>query len=187
MKTMNMQAIALALNRLRPLGTVRVLGLGVGIGVGLLMGSCSAQPVPPTRHIQLQQTWELQPGDQIGGHLVAASLGDVSLDLDGGSVYAPFDGQLEPLEDPHCVIFSTAEVPAYLFRLCGLGRPQLGAVRQGRVIGRGQHLHFGTLRMQPDGTWALVEPARTVLARLLNPEAEIEPEVEPEVEVEAPP
>ena len=172
MKTMSMQAIALALNKLGHLGT--------GLGVGLLLGSCGRQPEPPPRHFQLQQTWELQPGDDVAGYLVAGSLGDVSLDLSGGSVYAPFDGQLEPLENPHCVIFSTAEVPAYLFRLCGLRRPRLGLVRQGQVMGRGQHLHFGTLRMQPDGTWALVEPASTVLERLLQPEVtEIAPEPPP--------
>lgn len=143
----------------------------LSVGLGQIVASCAPQATVPPRHVQLQQVWELQPGDQVAGHMVEGSLGDVSLNLAGGSVYAPFDGQVEPMAQPHCVIFSTAEVPAYLFRLCGLQRPRLGQVRQGTVIGRGQYLHFGTLRMQPEGTWALVEPASMILERTLQPES----------------
>jgi hypothetical protein len=63
-------------------------------------------------------------------------------------------------------------VPAYLFRLCGLNKPHLGAVSQGDVIGSGKLLLFAALRKQPNGTWAIVEPAKGILERTLKRQSE---------------
>ena len=108
-----------------------------------LNSACSAPyPTEPPRTIQIQQAWQLQPGDTIGGHQVAAGLGDISIDLKGDSAYAPFGGRVQPLKPDvkNCVVFSSPEIPAYLFRLCGLQNLKLGEVEQGDVIGSGAYL-----------------------------------------------
>jgi hypothetical protein len=128
---------------------------------------CSMQTsTTPLRTIQIQQTWQLQPGEQIGGHRIVAGLGEISIQVKG-SVYAPFSGQIEPTVDD-CVLFSSPDVPAYLFRLCGLRNPAIGTVSEGQAIGSGDYLHFAALRRQPDGTWTMVEPAKSLLERLLK-------------------
>jgi len=101
---------------------------------------------------------------------VVAGLGDISIDLKGDSAYAPFGGRVQPLKSDakNCIAFSSPEVPAYLFRLCGLQNLKLGEVEQGDVIGSGAYLHFATLRKQTDGTWAMVEPAHDILERILR-------------------
>jgi hypothetical protein len=135
----------------------------------LLTGTgCSINPSnEPARAVQIQQTWELQPGDEVGGHRIAGGLGDISIELNGDTVYAPFDGRIQP-NVAGCVVFSTPDVPAYLFRLCGLRQPRLGELRQGEAIGSGEYLQFAALRKQPDGKWAMVEPARDFLERTLQ-------------------
>ncbi|NJL88087.1 MAG: hypothetical protein HC886_22345 [Leptolyngbyaceae cyanobacterium SM1_1_3] len=133
------------------------------------LSGCQMKASVPPRSVPVQQTWELQLGDRIAGYFVSASLGDISIELDGAKVYAPFPGDVEPTDIEYCVVFSSAEVPAYLFRLCGLRRPKLGSVSQGEAIGSGRYLHFATLRRQPDGTWAIVEPSSSVLERILQP------------------
>ncbi|MGP1372557.1 MAG: hypothetical protein ACTS3T_07005 [Almyronema sp.] len=130
---------------------------------------CQLKPAVAPRSVPVQQTWELQLGDRIAGYLISASLGDISIELKGAKVYAPFTGEVEPTDKKYCVVFSSAEVPAYLFRLCGLKRPKLGSISQGEAIGSGRYLHFATLRRQPDGTWAIVEPSSSVLERTLQP------------------
>lgn len=151
----------------------RLLALYVSlICFGAITGCSGGQSSPPPRYISLQQTWELQPGDSIAGHLVSASLGDVSIELDGAAVRAPFDGEVEPAAQAHCVFFSSPEVPAYLFRLCGIDHPQVGRLKLGQVIGRGDYLHFATLRRQPEGTWAIVEPSSNILERALRPNSQ---------------
>ncbi|NJO78146.1 MAG: hypothetical protein HC827_06205 [Cyanobacteria bacterium RM1_2_2] len=149
----------------------------VGLGkrslqiVIVLCASCSTLPktLPePPRRIQIQQDWQLQPGDQIGEYQIVAGLGDVSIDLAGRKVYAPFDGRVQPnVRD--CVLFSSPDVPAYLFRMCGLQKPRFGTVDEGEPIGSGRYLHFATLRKLPEGTWTIVEPSRTILEKLLAP------------------
>lgn len=131
--------------------------------------SCSTSTVPePTRTIQIQQAWQLQPGDSVGAYRIAAGLGDISIELNGGKVYAPFNGRVQPnIRD--CVLFASPDVPAYLFRMCGLKRLRLGPIKQGDPIGSGQYLHFATLRKLPEGTWTIVEPSRSMLERLLKP------------------
>jgi hypothetical protein len=148
----------------------------VGLGrrslevVIVLCASCSTLPTTPEppRTIQIQQDWQLQPGDQIGEYQIAAGLGDISIELDNRKVYAPFDGRVQP-NVRGCVLFSSPDVPAYLFRMCGLTQPRFGAIDEGDPIGSGQYLHFATLRKLPEGTWTIVEPSRSILEKLLSP------------------
>jgi hypothetical protein len=130
-------------------------------------GCTSDESVTLARTIQIQQTWQLQPGDSIANHSVVAGLGDISIRLNGDSVYAPFDGQVQQ-NVADCILFSSPDVPAYLFRLCGLKQPKLGSVQQGDTIGSAEYVHIATLRKQPEGTWAMVEPAKDILEKLLN-------------------
>ncbi len=126
------------------------------------------QTMPPPRQVKIQQTWELEPGQRIADYRIIGGLGDVSLALGGGSVRAPFAGEVYPYQE-RCVLFSSPEVPAYMFRFCGLRRVAFGEIRQGGTIGRARSLHFATLRKQPDGSWAIVEPARDILEKILAP------------------
>lgn len=154
-------------NRRRVLGTVP---LRIALRIALLfpLASCGlSQPPPAVRSVPIQQTWQMQPGSAIADHRVLAGLGDISIELAGDRVYAPFDGQIQPTAGD-CVVFSSPEVPAYLLRLCGLRRPSLGRVQEGQPLGRGEVLHFATLRKQSDGRWALVEPSAALLTRLLR-------------------
>ncbi|MBE9179879.1 hypothetical protein IQ268_15010 [Oculatella sp. LEGE 06141] len=148
----------------------KTLRLGCALALVLLTGTgCSiSKPAEPTRTVQIQQSWELQPGNTVGGHRIVGGLGDISIELKGDNVYAPFAGRVQPNVEG-CVIFSTPDVPAYLFRLCGLRQPRLGAVQQGEAIGSGDVLQFAALRKQPDGKWAMVEPARDFLEQTLQP------------------
>ena len=144
---------------LKALGALLLLGLG----------SCSlTQAQVPKRDIPIHQEWALQPGAEVGGFQVVGSLGDVSIDLDGGKITAPFDGEVQPTKDEACVAFSSPEIPAYLFRLCGITRPRLGSVDAGQVIGRSDVLQFAAMRRQPDGKWAMVEPAVDILERTVG-------------------
>ena len=92
----------------------------------------------------------------------------VSLHLKKPKVQAPFDGELSPSESEQCGLYSTPDIPAYLFRLCGLNSFRFGSVNAGQVMGKGKYLSFATLRKQPDGTWIIVEPASSVLEKILG-------------------
>lgn len=137
--------------------------------MALLTTNCSVlQPASePVRTIEIQQTWQLQRGDWVGNHEIVAGLGEISIRLNGGIAYAPFKGRVQPTS-ANCVLFSSPDVPAYLFRFCGLHHPQLGEMPEGQAIGSGEYLYFTALRRQPDGTWTIVEPARTILERILK-------------------
>lgn len=149
-------------------GWLVVLGLGLITGCGWR----SPQVAPLT--IQVYQDWQLSYGDEISGYRVQGGLGDIALDLAGDRVYMPFNGEVFPAEsqDSGCVYISSPEVPAYLFRICGLVRPNLGPLTEGQSLGRGKVLVFSTLRKQPDGTWALVEPAPEFIESLVRSPAE---------------
>ena len=135
----------------------------------LVVTGCSSTSRVSPRYVVIQQAWELEIGDFVAGYQVTGSLGDISIHLKGHAVRAPFAGEIEPAEiATSCVYFSTPEVPAYLFRLCGLRHPRLGPILPGNVIGSGEFLHFATLRRQPDGSWAIVEPSSNVLERALR-------------------
>lgn len=147
----------------------------LGIAIGLMgLSACTpfASPTVAARTLNVQQTWQMQPGSQVANYRIVASLGDVSIDLGGDRIYAPFDGLLQPQAESDCLIFSSPEVPSYLFRLCGVENAKLGDVAQGDVLGTVRLLHFATLRKQPDGRWALVEPARDLLENLLQRSSE---------------
>jgi hypothetical protein len=134
-----------------------------------LVSGCRQSEIANPREIMVQQTWELETGQQVSGFRVVASLGDISIDTSGHRIYAPFAGEVERSALARdCFFFSSPEVPAYLFRYCGLRRPRLGSIRLGHAMGSARILHFSTLRRQPDGTWAIVEPSRHVLERSLR-------------------
>ncbi len=143
--------------------------VAIALVMAIIPMGCRFEPSSePARVIQLQQAWELQPGDYLAGRRIGGSLGDISIELDGNRVFAPFAGRVQPdAEIEGCVIFSSADVPAYLFRLCGLRNPRLGNLQQGDAIGTGDYLHFAALRRQPDGTWAMVEPSSNILESIL--------------------
>ena len=158
----------------RPPVFLKRLRQNLALGLVLLvlgggLGSCGGTaPVVP-RQIVLKQSWEIESGDRVAGQLVTGSLGDISVRLEGIRLRAPFSGQVELASKGfHCIYFSTPEVPAYLFRYCGVRRPRLGPVQAGEAIGRSGNIHFATLRRQPDGAWAIVEPSDRVLERSLN-------------------
>ena len=156
-------------NRSQKVSRVWQWGMGiVAIGaIALTLASCSKPPVEvEPRHLEIQQQWELQPGSLVSGRRISGGLGDISIDLDGAAIHAPFDGEVQPYGD-QCSIYSTAEVPAYLFRLCGLETMHLGDIRQGEPIGRGDVLQFAALRKQPSGQWAMVEPSVSMLESIL--------------------
>lgn len=146
--------------------------LALSLGLGLLMaslGGCERLTSMAPRQIVLKQAWEIESGDRVAGQLVTGSLGDISLRLQGARLRAPFTGQVElAAKGFNCIYFSSPEVPAYLFRYCGVSQPRVGSVEAGTVMGRGRYIHFATLRRQPDGSWAMVEPSDRVLERSLN-------------------
>jgi len=47
-------------------------------------------------------------------------------------------------------------------------KPRLGEVKAGQVMGRSEVLQFAAMRRQPDGTWAIVEPATEILEKTLG-------------------
>jgi len=141
---------------------------GLAAIVLLLLTSCNRDPAPdPPLDIRIFQAWELQPGDSIKGYTVLGGLGDISIALNGNSVYAPFVGTARR-DARSCLLFASPDVPAYLFRYCGLNNPRYGAVQQGATIGSASTLQFAALRKQADGTWAIVEPSKQILERTLT-------------------
>lgn len=139
----------------------------LAIVVFLLMSCNQANDADNAINLQVYQKWQLQTGDVVKGHTILAGLGDISIALDGKPVYAPFDGRAQK-DQRECLIFSTPDVPAYLFRLCGLSDLRLGDRQQGEPMGSGAVVHFATLRKQPDGTWAIVEPSKPIIEKILT-------------------
>jgi len=136
------------------------------ISAGLVLG-CGDRPSETSMaSVNLYQNWQLQPGDAVQTYSVVSGLGDVSLDLDGAAVLAPFRGTMQRM-DGSCALFTSPDVPAYRFRLCGLSQPQLGEVNAGDRLGSAQILTLALLRRQTDGTWAMVEPSVTMLEQWL--------------------
>lgn len=131
-----------------------------------LLAACQSGP-PSPRTITIQQTWDLQVGNKVGNYRISSGLGDITLELGGDPVRMPFDGKLQPM-DEHCIALTSPEVPAYLFRLCGINRPSLGQRSQGHTIGRAERLVFAAFRKEPDGTWALIEPATELIEQFLT-------------------
>ena len=134
-----------------------------------VLSSCAAVSSEPTiQELPLYQNWELQPGSEIGGYKVTGGLGDISIALNGESVYAPSTGDAY-LDKRGCVYFAGADTPAYLFRFCGLKSPKLGQLQAGQAIAKADTLQFAALLKQSNGKWALVEPDKNLLERTLKP------------------
>ncbi len=135
----------------------------------LAIASCTPQPVAEQPlDVQLYQSWELQPGDVVAGYPVTGGLGDISIALKGNSIYAPYDGRLQP-NKAGCVMFSSTDVPNYLLRLCGVKNPRFGTRKVGEAIGTAEALQFALLNKRSDGQWALVEPSKQILQQMLQP------------------
>jgi hypothetical protein len=143
--------------------------------------SCGNPPPPPPIKVQVFQDWQLKPGDRLAGYQVTGGLGDISIDVQGQAIYAPFNGEIQR-DAPGCLFYSSPEVPSYLFRLCGmtgrawfgldippLNRLRLGSVRSGETLGYATTLQFATLRKQTNGKWAIVEPDKSLIETLLKP------------------
>jgi hypothetical protein len=143
----------------------KISSLGL-LSLGLLLGGCQRSQTP-LRNIQVHQDWALQPDSQIEGYRVSSSLGDITLELAGDTVQMPFDGEVQSTQGD-CVLLSSPEVPAYLFRLCGVQQARLGVQHQAQTIGKAEHLVFAALRKQPNGTWAMVEPSTKFIEQLLG-------------------
>lgn len=139
--------------------------IGSIAAITLLHACQNTQPLikPP----ELHQKWELQAGDRIAGYEITSGLGDLSLNLQGKAVYAPASGKTS-MDVRHCVYFDSPEIPNYLFRLCGLNHPTVGSLRKGDEIGKADQLQFATLRQHPSGKWAIVEPSKQILEKLLQ-------------------
>jgi len=135
----------------------------------LFVAGCTPKPVPEAPiEVQIYQNWELQPGDVVAGYSVIGGLGDISIALKGNAVYAPYDGRVQPNKSG-CVVFSSADVPNYLLRLCGMKNPKFGPRKAGEAIGTADALQFALLNKRPDGLWALVEPSKRILEQMLQP------------------
>lgn len=133
----------------------------------LLVQSCQDKlPVEP-RNLNIEQNWALKPGEHVAGYLISGGLGDVSIEVQGSPLFAPFSGLLQP-HQTDCAIFSSPEIPAYILRICGIQHPKLGPCQAGSRIGTGKTVHFAVLRKQPTGQWAIVEPASDTLERMLS-------------------
>lgn len=132
------------------------------------IASCTPKPVPEQPiDVPLYQNWELQPGDVVAGYSVTGGLGDLSVEVKGNAVYAPYEGRLQP-HKTDCVLFSSTDVPNYLLRLCGLQKPAFGVRQAGESLGTADILQFAVLNKRPDGLWALVEPSKQLLQQMLQ-------------------
>ena len=141
----------------------------LSLTTGPALSSCRDEAIAAPRSVAIDQSWELTLGHVVEGFRVVAGLGDVTMHLRGARVRAPFDGEVQLSADGEdCIFFASPEVPAYLFRFCGLTNPHAGEVEAGDSMGRAQYLHFTTMRRQPEGTWAIVEPSTHVLERSLQ-------------------
>ena len=134
----------------------------------MIPSGCQQSAPTPIAPPPLHQQWELQAGDRISGHEIVSGLGDLSIELNGQAVYAPFKGKTA-IDTRGCVYFETPEVPNYQFRLCGLKQPRLGTIDRGDRMATAGTLRFATLRKHPSGKWAIVEPSKQILETLLKP------------------
>lgn len=151
-----------------PLAFSNKCRLVVVLGLLALAGCSRASDY--TRPLTLHQSWPLAVGTEVAGYTVSSGLGDITLNLRGDTIHMPFDGTVEatPVNNSSCVLVSSGDVPAYLFRLCGLRQAQLGHHQEGSTIGSARQLVFSMLRRQPDGTWAIVEPSPKFVEQMLS-------------------
>ncbi len=151
------------------------------VGLMPFVTSCGNSPPPPQIKVQVFQDWQLKPGDRLAGYTVTGGLGDISIDVQGQAIYAPFNGETQR-DAQGCLFYRSPELPAYLFRLCGvtgrawlgldippLNQLRLGPVKAGDTLGYATTLQFATLRKQTNGKWAIVEPDKSLIETLLKP------------------
>jgi hypothetical protein len=159
-------------------GVVVLLSVGVILEppIGNALRNRDPNPAPDqTITINISQDWQLHPGDTIAGHHVAGGLGDISIELKSGgrlnlggtAVYAPFAGKVR-IDQRQCLYYSAAAMPNQMLRLCGLRSRRLGSVAAAQPIGHGTTLQLATLRQQPNRKWAIVEPDKTLIEKLLK-------------------
>jgi hypothetical protein len=155
----------------RGYSAIKGVALGLlAVVLGIVASGCSRQSQDvAARNVTYYQDWSIEPGDNLAGYQVQSGLGDISINLDGNNLFMPFDGTVQPQAEKEdlCVVLSSPDVPAYLFRLCGMRQPRFGDHSQGQVIGSGDVVAFATMRRQADGTWALVEPAKELIEQFL--------------------
>lgn len=126
------------------------------------------QPSPDKpMSIQIYQKWELQRGDRINNQTIVSALGELAIDMGGKPIYAPMNGEVN-LDRTGCALFAGTDLPAYLFRFCGINAPKLGVLQKGQTIGTANLLVFSTFLKQQNGTWAFVEPSKSMLEQILK-------------------
>jgi hypothetical protein len=163
-------------------GAAIVLGYEEGRLVGY---GTEGEPIPET--ISVVQPWSITEGDRVGGYPVVASLGGLSLGIDGW-VTAPESGVISPRANwvvesrsprplgTNCILYASAAFPSYLSRLCGVELPRVGTVSLGSPLGQvGGFLHFALLTLRPVSTnpinqseaqrWHYVAPAPEFVAQ----------------------
>ncbi|MGK7902443.1 MAG: hypothetical protein AB4352_13695 [Hormoscilla sp.] len=152
------------------------------IGYGI-EGDRSAEYQPRRKQIEVEKVWGIEAGKVIAGQRVIGGLGDISLEFKG-IVKAPLTGYVEGKfvlvteEDliegtKDCIIFYSPQMPAYLLKICGLTRRNLGPVDRGSPIGEtGGKLHISLLsfRKVADQTnkWIYVSPSETLIEQLVR-------------------
>ncbi len=131
-------------------------------------------PADQTISINIAQDWQLHPGDTIAGYKVAGGIGDIAIELQSGSwpmggatVHAPFNGRVR-IDQRQCLYYTAPAIPDQMLRLCGLSSPHLGPIAAPQAIGQGRSLQLATLRKQSTGKWAIVEPDKTLIEKLLK-------------------
>jgi hypothetical protein len=141
-----------------------------------------SEPQQQIREIEVQQTWGMPAGVQIGKYRIASGLGDISLEMEGTS-FAPIDGwnegdfvlisqgNLQRNQDD-CTIFSSPQMPAYLLKLCGLKHKNTGRIEQGKPLGKTDgYLHISLLSYRKAdrgrATWVYVSPSAQLLESLV--------------------
>lgn len=149
---------------------------------GVFVGhSLELQSLP--QEVVVQRDWQIQAGDTIGGHPVVASLGDLSIRMQG-VVHAPESGTL--FDDvvwivdnsthslpEGCAVFVSPQLPTYLSRLCGLRTVTSETVQSGQAIAQVQGmLHFSLLTLRhnsdQDLGWQYVAPSPGFLSQFLG-------------------
>ncbi|MEM9770324.1 MAG: hypothetical protein AAF889_01765 [Cyanobacteria bacterium P01_D01_bin.73] len=148
------------------------------IGYGVEAEGETGAAVGDRQDFDLRQSWSWLTGSTVAEREVIGGLGSVALAMDG-PVHAPMDGvvsgeaalvaegQLSRMPDS-CAVFTSVQLPAYAVQLCGLRDRQVGEVKKGKEIGRGNGLvHLAILRR--DGKqWMFVPPAQEIVEQILG-------------------
>ena len=144
-----------------------ILSTAISFLLIFLVGCGSQQTSEAPKQFPMTQNWELKPGDTIANYKILGGLGDISIALKGKKLYAPYNGRVQP-HNSQCVVFSSEEVSAYLFRICGLQSTQFGSRLRGETMGRGEQVQIALLNKQADGKWAMVEPSKEIIEQMLQ-------------------